>query len=112
MTSKPRCFLLKSLCAAALGSLLVAAPAPAHMIDSGRAADTARAAAEKLGEVDHVDCWRPRVRGRPARHAAVCVAWWVRTAAGESCTLFYEVRLARHPSPRLRVIESFDPWCA
>jgi hypothetical protein len=71
-----------------------------------------RAEAETVGPVDHARCWRPVIGRRHARHRAICVAWWVHTATGESCTLFYEVRMAGSPNRRLRVIQTFQPWCA
>ena len=107
-----RATIRKGLCVAALGCLLAAAPAPAHTIAVQRAADAVRTAAETLGEVDHVHCLRGARAARSARHRAACVAWWVQTAAGESCTLFYEVRMARRPSRKLLVTQTFDPWCA
>jgi hypothetical protein len=104
--------LRKGLCVAALGWLLAAASASAHTIDVGRAEAAVRAVAEAVGEVhDTARCWRGGPAPPHARHLAVCAVWWVRTAAGESCTLFYEVRLARHPSRRLLVTQTFDPWC-
>jgi hypothetical protein len=104
--------LRKGLCAAALACLLAAAPAPAHTIDTGRAADAVREAAESLGPVDQAKCWRPVIGARRARNRAVCAAWWVHRVAGGSCTLLYEVRMARPPSRRLVVIQTFQPWCA
>jgi hypothetical protein len=99
--------------ALSLACLVAATPAAAHTIDVGRAAPAVRTVAEALGEVDQVSCWRPltavHTRGS---HRAVCVAWWVHTPAGESCAVFYEVRLARGPSGRLTVAQTFDPWCA
>jgi hypothetical protein len=97
---------------AVLGTLLVATPAPAHTIEVRRATDAVRAAAGTLGEVDRARCWRPVIDARRARHRAVCVAWWVHTPASESCTVFYEVRLAPHPSRRLTVVQTYVPWCA
>jgi hypothetical protein len=52
------------------------------------------------------------IHGQRARHRALCAAWWVHTARRGSCTLFYEVRMARPPSRRLVVIQTFQPWCA
>jgi hypothetical protein len=101
----------KSICIAALGGLLTATPANAHTIDVHRAAAAVRAQAQTLGEVDQARCWRPIVGTRRLRHRAVCVASWVHTARA-ACTIFYEVRLARHPSRRLKVIQTFQPWCA
>jgi hypothetical protein len=102
-----------SLCITALACLVGAAPAAAHTIDVRGAEAEARTAAEMLGEVDQVRCWRPftAIHER-ARRRAVCMAWWVHTPAGESCALFYEVRLARHSSRRLTAVRTFDPWCS
>lgn len=102
----------KTALIAVLGCLLVAAPAPAHTIEVRRAADAVRAAAGTLGEVDRAKCWRPLIATRRARHRAVCVAWWVRTPAGESCAVFYEARLAAHPSRRMTLVQTYVPWCA
>jgi len=107
-----RTTVLRGLCVGALGCLLTAAPAPAHRLEVPRAVDAVREAAQAVGEVEHVDCWRGAAQGRRARHNAFCVAWWVRTPARESCALFYDVRLAAHPSRRLTVIQTHDPWCA
>jgi hypothetical protein len=46
----------RSLCLAALGCLLLAAPAPAHTIDVRSAADAVRETASTLGEVDRAKC--------------------------------------------------------
>jgi len=102
----------KTLLIAVLGGLVLAAPASAHTIDVRRAAAAVRAEAETLGAVDRARCWRPVIDLRQARHRAICVAWWVYTAAGESCTIFYEVRMAGPPSRRLVVIQTYQPWCA
>jgi hypothetical protein len=102
----------KSLCIAALACLLVAAPAPAHTIDVRSAAAAAREAASTLGEVDKAKCWRPVIGRRLARHRSICVAWWVHGGNGRSCTIFYEVRVARRPSRHLVVIQTYQPWCA
>jgi hypothetical protein len=104
--------LRRGLCLAALGCLLVAAPAPAHTIDVRKAANAVKTAASTLGEVDKAKCWRPVIGKRLARHRGICVAWWVHTETGQSCTIFYEVRLARHPSRRPVVIQTYQPWCA
>jgi hypothetical protein len=101
----------KTLLTAAAGGLLMAAPAPAHTINVERAEDAVRTAAESLGEVGQVNCWRPDSQARRARHRAVCVAWWVQTASAESCVVFYEVRTARRPNRRLVLKETFKPWC-
>lgn len=106
-------WLRRTLCAAVLGCLLAAVPAAAHTIDVRRAADAVRAKAATVGEIgQRSQCWRPVIGIRRARHRAVCVVWWVRTSTGLSCTLFYEVRLARLPSRRILVSQTFDPWCA
>lgn len=98
---------------ALLGCLLLAAPASAHTIDARSAAQAVRTAAETLGQVDQARCWRPfkAIRTRDP-HRAVCVAWWIRTPAGESCTVFYEARVARHPNRRVTVAQIYQPWCA
>jgi hypothetical protein len=97
---------------AGLGCLVGAAPATAHTIDARGAAAAARTAAETLGQVDHARCWRPltAIHARD-RHHAVCVAWWVHTPGGESCAVFYQVKLVRRPSRRLSVTQTHDPWC-
>lgn len=98
--------------AAVVASLLVAAPASAHTIDVRTAADAVKEAASTLGEVEKTKCWRPVIGTRLARHRSICVAWWVETESRTSCTIFYEVRSSRHASRRLRVIQTFQPWCA
>jgi len=97
-----------SLCVTGAVCLGTAAPAPAHTIDVRGAAAAARTAAETIGQVDQVRCWRPftAIHTR-ARHRAVCIAWFVHTAAGQSCTIFYEVR----PAKTLKATQTFDPWC-
>jgi hypothetical protein len=95
-----------------VGSLLVAASAPAHTIEVRSAAAAVKEAASTLGEVDKAQCWRPVIGIRLARHRAICVAWWVHTGTGASCTIFYEVRMARQPNRRLVVIQTYQPWCA
>jgi hypothetical protein len=97
---------------AVLGGLLLASPAPAHTIDVRSAADAVKQAASTLGEVDKAKCWRPVIGARLARHRSICVAWWVHTETGQSCTIFYEVRTGRHPSRRPVVIQTYQPWCA
>jgi hypothetical protein len=102
----------KSVCIAALGGLLVATPATAHTIDVRQAAAAVLAQAQTLGQVDQARCWRPMMAIHVrARHRALCAAWWIHTPTA-SCTGFYEVRMARHPSRRLLVIQTFQPWCA
>ncbi len=104
-----------AMAAAALGGLLAAAPAAqAHNIDVRKATAAVRAEAEALGEVDRVTCRRPVAGGRRSRHRAACVSWWVRLDADTSCTIFWEVRMARQPSRRmvrLVVDQTFEPWC-
>jgi hypothetical protein len=97
---------------AVVGSLLVAAPAAAHTVDVRSAADVVKEAASTLGQVDKAKCWPPVIGTRLARHRAICVAWWVHTETGASCTIFYEVRITRRPNPRLAVIQTYQPWCA
>jgi hypothetical protein len=97
---------------AVVGSLLVAAPAPAHTVDVRSAADAVKEAASTLGAVDQAKCWRPVIGTKLARHRAICVAWWVHAETGASCTIFYEVRIARHPNRGLAVIQTYQPWCA
>jgi hypothetical protein len=97
--------------AAVVASLLVAAPASAHTIDVRVAAEAVKTSASALGEVDRAKCWRPMVGTKRARHRAICAAWWVHTP-GASCAIFYEARMAAHPSRRLLVIPTFQPWCA
>jgi hypothetical protein len=97
---------------AAFGGVLAASPATAHTISTGRAEKAVRTAAQALGDVDGAQCWRPfkAIHARD-RHRAVCVAWWVHSASGASCVVFYEVRMNRGPSRRLRVLQTFQPWC-
>jgi hypothetical protein len=90
--------------AAVVASLLVAAPASAHTIDVRVAADAVKASASALGELDRAKCWRPMIGTKRARHRAICAAWWVHTP-GASCAIFYEARMAAHPSRRLLVID-------
>jgi hypothetical protein len=97
---------------AVVGSLLLAAPSTAHTIDVRSAADAVRTAASTLGEVDNAKCWRPVIGRRLARHRAICVAWWVHTDTGASCTIFYEVRTGRRPGRQPMVIQTYQPWCA
>jgi hypothetical protein len=97
---------------AVVGCLLLAAPATAHTIDVRSAADAVRKAASTLGEVDKAECWRPVIGRKLARHRSICVAWWVQTDTGASCTIFYEVRMGRRPGRRLVVIQTYQPWCA
>jgi hypothetical protein len=109
---RPHAVMRRMLLLAVLGGLVLAAPASAHTIDVRLAAAAVRAEAETLGKVDRARCWRPVIGRRHARHLAICVAWWVHTAAGESCTLFYEVRMPGSSSRRLIVTQTFRPWCA
>jgi hypothetical protein len=98
----------KTLLIAVFGGLLAASPAPASTIQVGHAAEAVRTAAQALGEVDGAECWRPILGARRARRTAVCVAWWVHSASGASCAVFYEVRMDRR---RLKVSQTFEPWC-
>ena len=96
---------------ASVAALALAAPAtPAHTIDVRAAAEAVKTTAASHGHVDRARCWRPVIRSRRARHRSMCVAWWVHTAP-EPCAVLYEVRMARHPSRRLVVIQTFQPWC-
>jgi hypothetical protein len=96
---------------AVLGSLLLATtPAAAHTIDVRRAAAGVRAAAATLVQVDRASCWRPVVDGRRLRQRGMCMAWCVHTAPA-ACAVLCEVRMARHPSRRLAVTQTFEPWC-
>jgi hypothetical protein len=102
----------KTLLIAVAGSLIMASPAPARTIDVDRAEDAVRTAVEPLGAVGHASCWRPVVEARRARRRAVCVAWWVQTASAEACVVFYEVRMAHRGNGQLKLLQTFEPWCA
>jgi hypothetical protein len=98
---------------AVLACLAVAVqPACARTIDTRTAGNTAISAASAHGQVERVDCWRATgpIHTR-LRNAAYCVAR-VRTATGEGCFLFYEVRFAHKRGPGLKVARSWMPWCA
>jgi hypothetical protein len=101
----------KTLLIAVASGLLTASPAAARTIDVERAEEAVRTAAETLGEVDQATCWRQVIDARRSRHRADCVAWWVHTASGESCAVFYEARMAGHRNRRLKVMQTFQPWC-
>jgi hypothetical protein len=106
---RARAAMRTSLCAAALSSLLAAAPAPAHMIDVRRATDAVTSQAANLGHVERAKCWRPALGTRRARHRAVCMAW-VHTPQG-LCATVYDVRIATHPTQHLQVTPTHKPWC-
>ena len=81
-------------------------------IDLRTAGDAASSAAATHGQVERMDCWRPtgQLHTRP-RGTAYCVAR-VRTASGDGCFLFYELRFASKRDGAVKVTRSWRPWCA